>query len=138
MTRDEIINMPAGREMDVLVAEKVFGWTDIEKKPLYDEPDFFGISPELASDLTMEYVPNYSKYIQDAWKVVEKIGEKENAQLYLCTNFSSEFGNKFYVEIFINWDGEVEKIVTSATAETVPLAICRVALFAALAMVVGR
>ena len=26
MTRDEILSMPAGRELDALIAEKVMGW----------------------------------------------------------------------------------------------------------------
>lgn len=26
MTRDEILSMPAGREMDALIAEKIMGW----------------------------------------------------------------------------------------------------------------
>lgn len=107
MTKDEIMNMPAGREMDALIGHHVMGL----------------VGP---SDIYWEYSTNISA----AWDVVEKIGEKKNTQLYLCTNFSSEFGNQFYAEIFINWDGEAENVVTSATAETAPLAICRASLLA--------
>jgi hypothetical protein len=107
MTRDEILNMPAGREMDVTIGYHVM---DLVAPP--------GVYPEYSTDIAA------------AWEVVEKISEQKNAQVYICTNFSSEFGDTFYVEIYKNWDGEQEQILTSATAETAPLAICRGALLA--------
>lgn len=70
MTRDEIMNMPAGRKMDALVAEKVMGLkVDYEfneilepRVPfLVDKYDEWG------------YLPNYSTDIAAALQVVEKM-----------------------------------------------------------------
>jgi hypothetical protein len=145
MTSEEILNMPAGRKMDELIVNKVMKWSLDPGLP--DESAFY-YPPEWNDELnawpstrgrqqkgSLDLVPNYSTDIAAAWEVVEKICEKKNQQVYLVTNFSSEFGNEFYAEIFINNGegiGDSENIVCSATAETTPLAICRTALLAVL------
>ena len=56
MTRAEILSMPAGREMDALIAQM-----------LYPEAiEFYAF-------------PNYSTNIKDAWEVVEKLRSRVNA-----------------------------------------------------------
>jgi hypothetical protein len=52
MTREEILNMPAGREMDALIAEKVI------------DPDWVKLK---------NLCPHYSTDIAAAWELVEKM-----------------------------------------------------------------
>jgi hypothetical protein len=111
MTRDEILNMPAGREMDALVAEKVMGWRLHPHKThwMTNNNNFRRIGTFLPSD-----------DISAAWEVVEKM--KEKGRLYLIV--SDDIGYK--AEILLN------DPVPMATAQcdTAPLAICRAALLA--------
>jgi hypothetical protein len=138
MTRDEILNMPEGEEIDRLVAEKVMGWhIETDKQGWRSWRDKDGnyqnaVAPydgyEDQEDFhTIKWHPSES--ILWAWEVVEKLGGDKHRQWYLCTNFSSEFGNQIYAEIYEHMD-ESEIVICSATAETAPLAICRAALLA--------
>ena len=81
MTRDEIINRPAGLELDELVAEKVIGWIKGENKngmrgwkcaetgpPITDDHNWDGI-------WVYGSTPEYSTDIAAAWQVEEKIKE---------------------------------------------------------------
>lgn len=65
--------MPAGRELDALVAEKVFNYA-IRKEWVHsaDEPDRIWYRPP-GSDLFAADLPRYSTDIAVAWRVVEKI-----------------------------------------------------------------
>ncbi len=137
MTKDEITSMPAGIEMDTLIATKVMGISVIAFNTALcpycgSEMRYCGIRSWCSACNEWRYsaYKDYSDDMSAAWEVVEKIGEKKYRQFYLCTNFSSEFGNQFYAEIFENnGDGEsMEFIVCSATADTASLAICRAAL----------
>ena len=67
--------LPAGRELDALVAEKVMGWIDVQKQPIANAlgqhvmDDFVGKpSPGPAV-----MVPRYSTMMTEAWKVAEKL-----------------------------------------------------------------
>jgi hypothetical protein len=131
MTRDEILNMPAGREMDALIAEKVMGWfwkTEGYTRLGFMEGDRFRYGVVRGGGTADEYtsnLPNYSNDISAAWVVVRKhphyfslVRSNETgwrpapwgAMLWLC---------RFYAP------GKFE-----AKAETAPLAICRAALLA--------
>lgn len=121
LTREEIENMPAGREMDALVWMSLNDqhpdlsmcrFVDGEYQPNSGYP-FGHISP-----------PRYSTGISAAWEVVEK--------LHLMVRPSILSGNwvamKFErVYLSGKWEG-----VGEATADTAPLAICRAALLATL------
>jgi hypothetical protein len=124
MTRDEILNMPAGRAMDALIAEKVF-----ENKlkrageivSLWEMPPGTqlvgfqrGEKVELVHDVWAKGEPKaYSTDIAAAWGVVE--GQEE---------FYFEFKNgKYFAMIADNFE-------TSNEADAAPLAICRAALLA--------
>jgi hypothetical protein len=75
MTREEILNMPAGREMDALIAERVFKTT---------EDDDWGSDGLLS----------FSTDIAAAWQVVEKL--KPNYPLldmYCIGDWASSFGD---------------------------------------------
>ena len=110
-------NLPAGRELDALVAEKVFG------VPHGDCFDTYGGKRCVKHD---EYggPQCYSTDIAAAWEVVEKLialgywfdvaWNGESAQVDLDCKVPTRMG----------WD----RVVDGLTASTVPLAICRAAL----------
>lgn len=93
------------REIDKLVAEKVMGWElSADGKTL--------ISPQEGRyDASLCTYPEYSTNIEEAWKVVKKFG---------C------------VDIHLDNDGcrvrIYEELISSATAESAPMAICLSAL----------
>lgn len=112
MTRDEILKMGAGREMDALVAEKVMGWS-VEEATGYwlDDEQYIAYSSPL----------DFSTSIDDAWKVVEKM---QDIDLYILiadgyhhVGWHIELCNKFG-----------ETLANIRDCETVSLAICRAAL----------
>ena len=112
MTHDEIDAMPAGRELDILVAEKVMGCYGLFKHsdgtPLCE---CHGLRP----------VPRYSTDIAAAWEVLKKLPNGvyvgyEKAAGAWC--------------VAANWaDGEPFSWLSYG--KTAPLAICRAALKAA-------
>jgi len=129
MTRDEILNMPAGREMDALVAEKVMGW--IPKDNLYwkdNEGSFAGWATEFSEYSVKPFRP--STDIVAAWQVLEHLiatGEQrfEAPALFkyplawLCVFYQKH-----------EKPGEMAPAWIDANAPTAPLAICRAALLA--------
>jgi hypothetical protein len=114
-------DMPAGREMDTLMAEKVVGWTVITIIGFNDE-DSLWLSRDgqhlFLSDFGMPLLlPRYSTDIAAVWEVVEKIdnGRRDryptiwhdkSSDLWVC-----EFGT-----------------IQGRWSETIPLAICTAAL----------
>lgn len=112
MTRDEILKMPAGREIDALVATEIFG-VEVEFEKIAGEPYAKGKGYS---------IPQYSYRISDAWDVVEKLaGEAEE------------------IDVAHSMDGWTcllwffrERSRIHALADTAPLAICRAALLAVL------
>ena len=107
MERDEILNMPAGTKINQLVWWKIF---DMSPTPPNND---------------MLLLQDYSNNMHDAWSVILALKEKgyqawlENDQVYKDfpgqTNSCKLYGNGF---------------VYFALGETMPLAICRVALLA--------
>ena len=69
--------LPLGRELDALVAEKVMGWVEVEKKPIANAfgqavmEDYVGKPAANAPQPVL--VPRYSTMIQEAWKVADKL-----------------------------------------------------------------
>jgi len=123
MSRDEILNMPAGREIDALVAEKVMGWhlaTDKDGwKKWVDEYDCFmrGMkqddSPFSEDDEDFNLLHWHpSESILWAWEVVEKLA------FYQIITKANGAG----------YSARVNSI--RCEAPTAPLAICRAALLA--------
>jgi hypothetical protein len=66
LTKDEILNMPAGREMDALIAEKV-----MKLKMEGSHHYWMNGAGAVAS------IPRYSTDIAAAWDVVEKINSTQ-------------------------------------------------------------
>lgn len=109
MNRDEILNMPAGREMDTLIVEKVMGLkVDYE----FDEPHVPSLRDKYDE---WGYLPNYSTDILAAWEVVEEL-----KGLKPILNYDPQ-SQKWYMRL----NGG-----SYCSADTAPLAICRVALLA--------
>jgi hypothetical protein len=129
MTRDEIMKLEAGEEIDRLVAEKIMGWHLVKRTQGRDEwrSNLDDRYQHLASRYdgyedaedfhTICWHPSES--ILWAWEVVEQMQEKA---FYVCisTHFISGF------------DCVMQKsgIDIRASAETSSLAICRAALLA--------
>ena len=138
MTREEILNMPAGREMDALIAERVWGivsnphtlsdsqevwfWVHPKDGVLIGEPFDIGASAER----TERYAHQWERFcpstdIADAWKVVNRLELFSKYCFYgsdadeLWTVHSWKYGKPHF---------------TGIESRTAPLAICRAALLA--------
>jgi hypothetical protein len=112
MTRDEILNMKAGRDMDALIAVCVCGW---------EVDDMTAISPTGSRNSRTahgddDWLPYYSTDISAAWLVVEKITDGETPND--CELHTTVRG----------W--RCDLYLGSANAETAPEAICKAALLA--------
>ena len=119
MTRDEILNMPAGREMDALIEKFIV-------KRFYTFHN--------------EY-PDYSTNINNAWEVVEIIldllstpgqygGERTGrCALYINRTRSLDFNTAWY-QVYFARQGGKDKVAEFSMGESAPLAICRAALLA--------
>jgi len=113
MTREEILKLEPGPELDRLIAERVMGWKNHE--------DFnFGPGGQIWRD---KRVWSPSTDIATAWEVIETLREK-----------------KFVIDILGSLEDFIVKIwneneseglsIAKASAEQAPLAICRAALLA--------
>lgn len=142
MTRDEIINMPAGRKMDALIAELVMGLS-VEHLPVrYEEGNtedgadgWSGfVCPRCRRPQDMLDEPcakNYSTDITAAWQVVELLSNDGYAP-----NLVNDDGGKWYLSFDGTQNLDPVTFVTAFTdtpelwCESAPLAICRAALLA--------
>lgn len=124
MKRDEILNMPAGREMDVLIAEHVMGWVwfSFGSASVLRHPEKFiyGVIIDGKERRYYDGLPRYSENMGDAWEVVERLRE-----LYYRI-FLSYARN--IVTITLDHDNYQKDMDFWIEAETAPLAICRAAL----------
>lgn len=126
--------MKAGRELDILIAEKVMGWTREPINPLSIEPDRRGwlnvngyyFSHPDATTYENEKLPKYSTNIAAAWEVVEKIKmEKCMININEDATFSSVQIERFHP---LPTGGTWSCIVESSDGESAPHAICLAAL----------
>jgi len=111
MTRDEILAMPSGREMDVLIAKKL----DLFRKHP-KQGDYFLTE----NHIHIGYVPQFSTDISAAWEVVDKF--------YSMTLDKYSDGSEWRVYLVTERDGK--NVDAHAVADTAALAICRAALLA--------
>lgn len=135
MTKDEILAMEAGRELDALIVDKVMGWawnTHNPRNHIMWNPDTGGVGIVVFHDggegdgvIQVLDVPYYSSDIAAAWEVIGKMIEQGtfinlgHGGLVWRVNISTRY---MYERL------EFEGI----TAESAPLAICRAALVATL------
>lgn len=109
-------NLPAGHELDTLVAERVMGWTRIRQR---DNGSWQMTAP---TGQESAYVPTFSTDIAAAWQVVEHFVAKGWGMTILSPSHWAEVGWTAWI------DGEFTH--EKAEADTSPLAICRAALAA--------
>lgn len=137
MTAQEIDAMPAGRDLDALIAETVFG-----KKPckytvtgIISTLTIWQCEHQSASncypDDKGQCLEKYSEEMWSAWKIAELLKLRENT--------SSSLGFSWPVELSYLDDRQVWSCVfhgkqasAEGLGETAPLAICRAALKASL------
>ena len=107
MKREEIMAMQAGREIDLLISEKVFGVAVEKEYFMLDGASWGKHNPD-----------HYSEYIAAAWEVVNK-----TSLFNVCMLYGSDSDTHWGI-VKLKF-GEPKLIVT---AETAPLVICRAAL----------
>ena len=129
MDRDEILNMPAGREMDALVAEKVMGWhieTDDSGWGHWADANGHwgaGINQDDTDDYEddedfhiLHWHPSQS--IKWAWEVVEQVTKKSKFTVIEIRGGNELYQIAFWYPLKDSWHAE----------GLLPLAICRAAL----------
>ena len=130
MTKDEILNIPAGREMDTLVAEKVMGFRVEGNIVWFPDGDFSYLVPDLGG----HWSP--STDIAAAWEVVERIREKQTEIRIRGMEWYD--GGGWIVEIMdilskkVQYKSYVEVTGPKRGIPNVCLAICRAGLLAVL------
>lgn len=102
-------DLPAGPELDRLIAEKVMGW----------EHDGLGYSIDCGKDYRHPFNPSIN--IAHAWEVVEKLDIVDHEFTLLNSEGIWECGWRHYR---LGFDSDWER----SDSATAPLAICRAAL----------
>jgi hypothetical protein len=130
MTRDEILKLEAGREMDALIAHDVMG---LKKIVIGGIGWWVKESPLEMSYQYMEKSGDFepSEDMNAAWQVVAKMREKgfDFFAEWVTENAVSRL-NSLPWACFATDDNDSVFVDFTATAETMPLAICRAALLA--------
>lgn len=87
MTLEDILQMPAGKEVNALVAEKVMGWlADYDSYHHWTELGsslpygvlFMRLDRGHREQVTIDYVPNYSTDAGAAWEMEERIKDMDS------------------------------------------------------------
>ena len=133
MMRDEILNMPAGRGMDALIAEKVMG-IDLSQEcggEMYDEDSNYWSCTSCSKeggwneDFQHTIQPqHYSNSINAAWGVVEKLCNESGCDIVkVCKRDPELLRGEWSCNLGRGFE---------AFGDTAPLAICRTALLSVL------
>jgi hypothetical protein len=127
MNKDKILNLPAGREMDELIAIHVFGYNKLPPPamPSLQKPTSEGVE-------MLHFLGHYSTDIRAAWDVVEKIREAQTEIRIRGMEWYD--GGGWVVEIMdilskkVQYKSYVEVTGPERGIPNVCLAICRAAL----------
>lgn len=128
MTRDEIMAMVPGREMDALVAEKVMNLCVLDQVHQYGDGcvvsdkgfDEWMSHPEYGRIDDPDLLPPYSTDIAAAWEVMEKWGFQAQAGYQ---------GGDYFCSIMYGFDGEGTPLYGEVgDCASAPEAICKAAL----------
>ncbi len=124
ITREEILNMPAGIEIDMLIATEVFKRTAHPKNP----KKFLGRLGRYVSPR------HYSHAISAAWEILEFISSKYECSTAIGREYPFQRGT--YCARFVGGKlfYDTPELKMYALAETAPLAVCRCALLAVITM----
>jgi len=125
MTRDEILNMQAGREMDALIEHHIFGRTLCAK----NEASYI---KRLNGYEDLRRHKPYSTDIGAARKVVEEMTENFKCDVSIANRSSGNDCPRIYVCRIQYGTLEYDNpdLLLYVVADTAPLAICRAALLA--------
>lgn len=123
LTREYILSLPAGRELDELIVEKVMGWEKVDNgrtsEPLYT---WYHTKNGVRYDVTAKaWTFNPSRSISAAWEVVEKMSYVKAECVFDLQLRYQGFWATF------NCEG---KKFESQQQKTAPEAICKSALLA--------
>lgn len=113
-TREQILNMPVGYELDRLIASQIVLKNTVLDAPVqFSDSDWFRYHHDLG-------LFRYSTEIRDAWVVVEKLSQGR-------TN------NSFFLELhYERYYARFGTVPRDEMYKTVPEAICKAALLASL------
>ncbi|GAB7057397.1 hypothetical protein JCM16163A_41460 [Paenibacillus sp. YK5] len=117
LSREEILAMPSGRELDVLVAEKVMRGT--AHTYVFNNKTINGMMVPIENGTRISRIPHYSTDISAAWEVVEKM--KRNDWVFVINSISEEWTALFYLDRIHEHE---------VTCNSAPEAICKAALLA--------
>jgi hypothetical protein len=127
LTEEQIKNIPAGKETDVLIAEKVMGLVPCDNWYLQQitsiGPIFIRNQNSCKHDgkcYPKEYIPEYSTNISAAWGIVDKLWSRFNFAINRMDMYDGD-----YIASVMAFNSNEWK---SAHANIAPLAICRAAL----------
>lgn len=124
--------IPAGRELDALVAEKVMGLAYVRRVEGqaawvtgrdWVDPGDYTYGEGKWGTLVLYRVPDFSTDIAAAWLVVERMAQSDRNLRLSLDRFG---GDPWWCE----FADEAYTIGAQAVADTAPLAICRAALAA--------
>lgn len=125
MTRDEIMNMPAGREMNVLIAEKAMKW----KQVIYQNEPWWGDTNNVVCVRRDDWRP--SGNIAHAWLAVRRI--QEELDPCAIVKISNGDCDSMDVDIIVDDLSNLQNVhitIEDGTFSDAPLAICRATLLA--------
>lgn len=99
MTRDEILKLE-GRELDAAVAERVCGWTDVEKTTYYPhggdaEERVYGIPPENVKCGVQRLVPSFHSDLNAVTEAEKRLVADEQQDWYVDCLEDAANGDRF-------------------------------------------
>ena len=117
MTCDDILKMEAGDEINLLIAEKIFGDKVISHNP---PMIWFGNPEDKKNGGFSSWCGCYSTNIESAWNVVDKLRPEWYVEIF-------DEGDAWECHLMEHGKEEGGRVI-SVDAPTAPLAICRAAL----------
>ncbi len=120
---NELPELPAGREIDALVARHIIGLRKLKVFAYFEGAQSDVYRLHSAGGKTF-ILPEYCREIAAAWEVVQALPECQ-------FTIQTVAGGETAVQAALVERGRASKRLAQAGAETAPLAICRAALLAA-------
>lgn len=113
------------QELDIFIAEKVMGWTEIkEEKMPFGKKAPIGKMPNYPTAKARYWLPKYTESISDAFQVVDKVMEKFPDWFFTLDVFGKNYGDKREVVATFQESAEGYIIYACEGAKTKELAIC--------------
>lgn len=126
MTDPTLTRAEAGRELDALIAQRVFGIQVQRSTHPSDEGEYYDLrSKRPGYNYPVTEIDHYSRDIEAAWQVAEMLSAE-----WFCVihSYRALLSRKLWVASFFRAPNDRDDQHFSADAPTAPLAICRAAL----------